>query len=158
MSDNWTDFLQTFEAKWAASPTCPFCGSEGKKLESFWVSKPTPHQKHRITCQMCGGSGAVGNSPEEAIDNWSRRTESGYYPLGEHTYLLPGGQKYSHLMIHGDGTISLIDYVEQETMPPDGIAAQLDVNMGKFKISRWVQGGKRAVNNVVQRQEASDKD
>lgn len=120
------------------SPGCPFCNCQEKKVESFWVRKPAPRRLYKVTCWQCGGSSGVGDSPEEALMNWTSRPTSGYHPLGEHSYLLPGGQKYQHLLVHDRGNISLIDYVDEH------IAAQIDLDLGEFRISKWIRGKKDA--------------
>jgi hypothetical protein len=51
------------------------------------------------------------------------------------SYLLPEGQKYQHMLVYEDGTVTLFDYIEQEvTEDGSGVIAQVDLNLGKYRI------------------------
>lgn len=142
MSNDWQTEENSFEKRLAEAPGCPFCGSHGVKVDSWWHHKKLNHRhgskSYVVICQMCGANSAQAETEELALINWESRTQSGYHPLGEHTYILPGIQKFSHVMVHADGKVTLIDYIEEETMP-NGIAAKMEIDLGRFRLCRWVR-------------------
>jgi hypothetical protein len=123
---------------------CPFCRGEGM-LRNRWITKQgersgpnyTKRKLWYFSCVMCGAQGGVADTPGEALDNWNRRPTRSWQPLPDDTvsFLLPGGQKYQHLMILEAGKVRLIDYIEPEcTEDGSGVAAQVDVDLGRFRV------------------------
>lgn len=134
----WTQFIEGFEARWKVAPECPFCGSNMKKLENWWnrLTGFGPRQHFYISCNMCGARGADGDTPDLALDNWSRRQSSSWVPLGPHSYVLPS-QKLGTVLVWDDmKNVSFIDYLDEE------IQEQVDVNLGHFRLCYRHRGEK----------------
>lgn len=120
--------------------TCPFCGArQGTAADIRFVRYEIRMRGERhfyVSCWICGGRGPEMETPLLAIERWNDRTFKTWQPLGAHSFQLPGAQKYGTLLVYDDGQhISLIDYIEQELMPPDGIVSKIDVDLGRFRIA-----------------------
>lgn len=119
---------------------CPFCGaSQGTNPLVRLVRYELRLRGEKwfyVSCWLCGAEGAKSQEPLEAIRAWNARPTPVWTPLGPHTYLLDGVQKYSHLMVHDGGdVVTLFDYIEQEVSPnKDGIQAKQDLHLGRFRI------------------------
>jgi hypothetical protein len=119
---------------------CPFCGAtQGVDPRTRFVRvrvKTAGERWFYVSCWICGAAGADALEPLEAVKNWNQRGHRVWTPLGAHSFLLPGPQKYSHLLVQeGQQQVSFIDYLEEEiSVAKDGVQAQTDVDLGKYRV------------------------
>lgn len=118
---------------------CPFCGAnQGTVPEIRFVRVEYRARGERwfyVSCWVCAAKGPSESTPLQAIRRWNDRQHKEWTPLGPHSYQLPT-QKYSTLLVHEGGQhISLIDYIDQEASPPDGIVSKVDVDLGHFRVA-----------------------
>lgn len=120
---------------------CPFCGSrqglEGMRFVHI-EARMLGEKWYYVECWMCGGRAPSSHTPVDAVKRWNDRTAKEWTPLGDISVVLPAGQKFGYLVVQNDGkTATFIDYIEEEVSEnKDGIAAQVDVNLGDFRISK----------------------
>ena len=131
---------EEIDAAMKDAATCPFCGaSQGTVPDIRFVRfemRLRGEKFYYVSCWICGGRGPEMETPLLAIKRWNDRQFQTWQPLGAHSFQLPGVQKYGTLLIHEGGQhISLIDYIEQEVMPPDGIVSKIDVDLGHFRVA-----------------------
>jgi hypothetical protein len=124
--------------------SCPFCNGPAAKKER-WISKQTDksgmrsskQKRYYYECLLCGAQTSSSEYENIALMNWNNRPSQVWTPLpeGAGSYLLPGVQKFGHLLVHEQGKVTLLDYIEEEVSPEgDGIAAQADVDLGHFRV------------------------
>lgn len=119
---------------------CPYCGASGQK-KSRWVSfqsersgmRSQKQQRHFYQCEMCGARGGESEFEDQALANWNSRPGMLWVPLPQWTasFLLPKGQKYTHLMVHEGGEVTLVEYNDLTTE----VLSQVDVDLGKYRFA-----------------------
>lgn len=101
--------------------SCPFCGAKGRIQKkgnsiSYW----------QVRCETCrvfvNGTMAI-----DAFYGWNRRPNKTWQPLGEHSFLLPAGQPFQHVMVHENGEYTFTDYIDGE------VAKEFTVKLGRFR-------------------------
>lgn len=123
---------------------CPFCTGDST-VKDRWITKQgersgpnyTKRRLFYVNCTMCGAQGPVALDAMSAVVSWNWRSYPEWQPLpsGGVSFLLPGTQKYQHLLVNEGGRVSLLDYAEQEiTEGRDGIVASVDVDLGRFRV------------------------
>ena len=123
---------------------CPFCRGEGQLMERWTTTqgeKSGMRGSKRLfffyECVICGARGGSAETKEIALMSWNSRPTNVWQPLpaAGASVLLPGGQKFGHLLVLEQGRIKLLDYIEQElTQDGSGVQAEQDVDLGPFRV------------------------
>lgn len=118
---------------------CPFCNAAGAVLRTEWRTVARRKAlRHFYECWMCGARGGESEYPEGALLAWNGRPKRAWTPLPAYggSLLLPGGQKYGHLLVGEGDLVSFIDYVEEEVSAEgNGVASLVNVRLGNFRVA-----------------------